>query len=242
MYKVSRYLNRVSVKRCHYSTNIKQEAPSVPTYFHNEANLPEKLNQTDNKSVKIQAVHDAVKQTTGMESKIVNNNSSAVPPRPLFSVGDVAGATSKNTHNYFSSYKEFCKGMAYLGVGIGVTFFLFDQHERLDESERKMEMMKKKQKEVVVQMQSYKNKLNKIAIDNAKKNVVLQGKMQMHIALLRKQLIELGVEPVDIEKAIQQFEEDVKVDIAANTVELWVPGESDVKRLIPDPHEYSQRR
>lgn len=225
------------LQRCRYSTDMK---PKVPTFFHDESTAPQKLiidnaqAQTDNNATS-KAIEDAIGQGTG-------NQASITAPTPIFSNGDVAGATSKNTHNYFSSYKEFCKGIAYLGVGLGVTFFLFDQHERLDESERKMNMMRKKQKEIAMQMQNYKNKLNKIAIENAKKNVILQGKMQMHIALLRQQLIDLGAEPIDIENAIQQFEKDVKVDIAANTVELWVPGESDVKRLIPNPHEYSQRR
>lgn len=227
------------LQRYHYSSDTK---PKVPTFFHNELNVPEKLNienvtpiQTDKNNATVTAIEEAVGKSTGNMAKMV-------APKPIFSNGDVAGATSKNTHSYFSSYKEFCKGIAYLGVGLGVTFFLFDQHERLDESERKMNLMRKKQKELAVQMQTYKTKLSKIAIENAKKNVILQGKMQMHIALLRKQLIELGAEPIDIENAIQQFEKDVKVDVAANAVELWVPGESEIKRLIPDPHEYSQRK
>lgn len=151
-------------------------------------------------------------------------------------------SSSVDTSNYFRSYKDFCMGMAYLGIGTGVIFFIFDQHERLDESERQMTMMKKKQKELVVQMQNYKNKLSKIAVENAKKNVMLQGKMQMHIALLREQLLDIGIDPVTIDIAIDKFEQEVKIDIASNTVELWVPGESKLKSLIPDPHEYTKKK
>lgn len=149
---------------------------------------------------------------------------------------------STDTYNYFKSYKDFCIGIAYLGVGTGVIFFIFDQHDRLDVSERQMKMMKKKQKELVLQMQTYKTKLNKIASENAKKNVMLQGKMQMHIALLREQLLEAGIDPVTIDNAINKFEDEVKVDVSGNTVELWVPGESKLKSLIPDPHEYNKKK
>lgn len=145
---------------------------------------------------------------------------------------------NSDTVNYFQSYKEFCKGMAYLGVGIGVLYTLFDQHERLEESERQLEMMKKKQRDIAVQVQGYKTKLNKLATENAKKNVIVQGKMQMHIALLREQLREAGLEPVAIAAAVQRFEHDVKIDVQATAVDLWVPGDDAIKQYIPDPHEY----
>lgn len=245
--------------------NDMNVSPNPPSFFHNESNLPKKINDLVGK--------DNI-EDMGKKNEVENKFTASIqPPKPHFDLlgspapqlaipppvftnldssqmksGDsrilskTPGSSSTDTQNYFQSYKDFCMGMAYLGVGTAVIYFMFDQHERLDVSERQMQMMKKKQKDLVVQVQTYKNKLNKIAVENAKKNIVLQGKMQMHIALLRQQLREMGVEPVDIDKAIEQFEQDVKVDIAANSVELWVPGESALKRMIPDPHEYSKRK
>ena len=101
-----------------------------------------------------------------------------------------------------------------------------------------MTLMRKKQREIANQMATYKSKLNKIAIDNGKNNVILQGKLQMHIALLRKQLHDNNIDPINIDEAIRQFEENVKIDIVSNKVELWIPGESEVKKYVPDTHEY----
>lgn len=190
-------------------------------------------------------VHSNSQQNQGSSLPLTNigNNDEINNTNTNINHNDYDKSTPSNdTSNYFKSYKDFCMGIAYLGVGTCVIFFIFDQYERLDVSERQMQMMKKKQKELVSQMQTYKTKLNKIAAENAKKNVILQGKMQMHIALLREQLLEAGIDPVTISNAIDKFEEEVKIDVAGNKVELWVPGESKLKSLIPDPHEYNKKK
>lgn len=266
-FKRLRFVNRFA-----YSTTSNNNSTgNPPSFFHNEENLPDKLD-TSNSKIDLTAKSDTKEEGKKLPPKTHFDTegfktSSISAPKPLFSndaghilpppppVGSNSTAplnsgsngvstvsTSHDTSNYFKSYKDFCKGMAYLGVGMGVIFFMFDQHERLDVSERQMQMMKKKQREAVTQMQTYKTKLNKIAIDNAKKNVITQGKMQMHVALLREQLIELGYDPVTIDKAVEKFESDVKIDVTGNTVNLWVPGESKLKSLIPDPHEYNKKK
>ncbi|KAK6201062.1 uncharacterized protein RJT21DRAFT_31353 [Scheffersomyces amazonensis] len=61
--------------------------------------------------------------------------------------------------------------------------------------------------------------------DNDKRNF----KMSLHIALLRKQLIELGVDPADIEVAIKEFEKNVKADNSIKNVSgqsLWLDDNS----------------
>ena len=242
----------------YYSTASGSNSGNPPSFFHNEANLPKKIEPVPENTVLAKKEPVSLPPKTHFEDNsgvdsaktALSAQQAVMPPKPLFS--DPANASlppptpppgpSADTSNYFRSYKDFCKGMAYLGVGMGVIFFMFDQHERLDVSERQMQLMKKKQKELVLQMQTYKNKLNKVAVENAKKNVLVQGKMQMHVALLREQLLELGADPVSIAMAIDKFEQDVKVDVASNTVELWVPGESKLKSLIPDPHEYSKKK
>lgn len=235
-----------------------------PTFFHNQPNLPEKMapmetHLTKSDQTTMSRILAAVGATIGGKASLTSkaqeqaqtqahSTTSAllppppppvVPPRSIFSTPE---DKAQDTKNYFQGYKDFCKGMAYLGIGMATMFFLFDQYERLDESERQMKMMKKKQADLVAQMQNYKSKLKKVAIDNARQNVITQGKMQMHIALLRKQLEDLGVEPTDIDAAVEEFEHTIKIDVVGNRVELWVPGENDIKRLIPDPHEYNKKR
>ena len=233
-----------SVANTNTSTDINSTPPS---FFHNETNLPKKIEELHGTSHAISKLNE--ESTRAVATTIQTTASQpagVVAPRSIFSTdhsGNGNGGSDKdNNISYFQSYRDFCMGMAYLGVGTGVVYLLFDQHERLDESERQMNMMKKKQKDVAVQLQNYKVKLNKISVEKAKKSVLLQGKMQMHIAMLRKQLTDAGMDPIDIESAIHQFESDVKIDISANTVELWVPGDKEIKKYIPDPHEYSQRR
>lgn len=251
MHRLSSLPARLKLRKLNYSTNAQAPDPpgsnatgalpnTPPSYFHNGSKLPEKLEAAPSE-VNGASANGPVETTQTPPSRPASPPPPPpVPPKALFAKQEEP--VSPETGNYFNNYKEFCKGMAYLGVGMGVVFFMFEQHERLDESERKMRMMKKKQKELVVQMQTYKNKLTRITADNAKNTVMLQGKMQMHIALLRQQLLESGIEPVKIDEAIQRFQEDVKVDITANSVELWVPGEKEIKRLIPDPHEYNKRK
>lgn len=61
--------------------------------------------------------------------------------------------------------------------------------------------------------------------DNAKRDF----KMGLHIALLRKQLIELGAKPIDIEAAIKEFEQNVRADNSiknVNSQSLWLDDNS----------------
>mgnify|MGYP004711223449 CR=1 FL=1 len=215
-----RQLSKIRIRL--YSTigNDSSNVSKPPTFFHNESNLPAKIETT--------------KPTT-----------SIIPPKPIFNNDNNDNNDNNNDSNnkdtkinYFDSYKEFCKGIAYLGIGTSILYLILEQHERVEESERKMTLMRKKQREIANQMATYKSKLNKIAIDNGKNNVILQGKLQMHIALLRKQLHDNNIDPISIDEAIRQFEENVKIDIVSNKVELWIPGESEVKKYVPDTHEY----
>mmetsp|Transcript_7668 Transcript_7668/g.9494 ORF Transcript_7668/g.9494 Transcript_7668/m.9494 type:complete len:221 (-) Transcript_7668:126-788(-) len=61
-------------------------------------------------------------------------------------------------------------------------------------------------------------------------------KMGLHIAFLRKQLVDLGVDPVDIETAIKEFERSVRADNSIKNVSgqsLWL---DDKSRMYPSIH------
>ncbi|RCK67345.1 hypothetical protein Cantr_02928 [Candida viswanathii] len=70
-------------------------------------------------------------------------------------------------------------------------------------------------------------------------------KMGLHVALLRKQLVDLGYEPVDIDAAIREFEKNVKQDNSikhVNNQYLWLDDKSDLKPYLPDPVEYDKAK
>ncbi|KAH3666793.1 hypothetical protein OGAPHI_003242 [Ogataea philodendri] len=138
-----------------------------------------------------------------------------------------------------------------IGLGIGLSSFaisvtlgwlLSDMSEKVQEGERQMKLLRKNQKEMLIQMQNYKKKITLASVENSKKHLMIQGKMQMHVALLREQLIDQGIDPVSIDEAIDKFEENVKMETTPTTINLWVPGESRLKSLIPDAHEYTRNK
>lgn len=54
-------------------------------------------------------------------------------------------------------------------------------------------------------------------------------KMGLHIAMLRKQLLDAGMKPVDLEEAVKEFENSVKADNSIKNVTgqyLWLDDKS----------------
>ncbi|KAI5951638.1 hypothetical protein KGF54_004712 [Candida jiufengensis] len=70
-------------------------------------------------------------------------------------------------------------------------------------------------------------------------------KMGLHIAMLRKQLIDSGMKPVELDEAVKEFESKVKADNSMKNVTgqyLWLDDSSDYKPYIPDAMEYDKIR
>lgn len=70
-------------------------------------------------------------------------------------------------------------------------------------------------------------------------------RMGLHIALLRKQLEDHGVEPATIEEALKQFEQLVRVDNLIKNVlsqNLWIDDGSELKQYLPDYQEYDKKK
>lgn len=136
-------------------------------------------------------------------------------------------------------YLAICTSIAYLTIAGALIYVLIDQRKQVKRYRKQLIITKKSQKEMLIQTQHYKKKLTMNATKTAKNQAVIQGKMQVHIALLRQQLIDQGLDPVTIDKALKVFEEQVKMTTTGAAVTLWIPGESNMKSLIPDPNEYS---
>ncbi|OBA19948.1 hypothetical protein METBIDRAFT_79271 [Metschnikowia bicuspidata var. bicuspidata NRRL YB-4993] len=69
-------------------------------------------------------------------------------------------------------------------------------------------------------------------------------KMSMHIALLRKQLMELGADPKDIPDVTKEFDKHAKVSNSVQNLTgnaIWLTDESEYKGLMPDYREYDRK-
>lgn len=70
-------------------------------------------------------------------------------------------------------------------------------------------------------------------------------KMSLHIALLRKQLLDSGISPLEIESAVKEFEKNVRIDNSSRNVSgqaLWLDDGSELKSFTPDCHEYDKKQ
>ena len=76
--------------------------------------------------------------------------------------------------------------------------------------------------------------------DNQKRNF----KMALHVAFLRHQLIQLGHDPIAIDKVINEYEKSVKIDNSLKNVtgqSLWINDDSELKNYLPDVHDYDKK-
>lgn len=64
-------------------------------------------------------------------------------------------------------------------------------------------------------------------------------KMSLHIAMLRKQLMDLGVSPIELDLAIKEFEKNVKLDNSIKNVTgqyLWLDDSSGMLKILVSTH------
>lgn len=145
---------------------------------------------------------------------------------------------SPNQYNFNNKYLNLAKTFTVGAIGASLILYVVDQRERVDELERQLSVQRKNQKDLVSQIQNYKRKVNNLNIENSKRDVIIQGRLQTHIALLRQQLINAGLSPVDVLEAKKQFKDEVKMSISSQSIDLWVPSSSGLKPVFPDLMEY----
>lgn len=152
-----------------------------------------------------------------------------------------SGETGQRPNSSFQRYLDICRGFAYLAMAGSITWLLYDQRQEIEKTKRQVGLMKRSQKDMLIQMQNYKKKAAATTVRDTQKHTMIEGKMQMHIALLRQQLLEQHVDPVTIDRAIEEFEEKVRMATSLSSVTLYVPGEPAIKSLIPDANEYLKK-
>lgn len=102
-------------------------------------------------------------------------------------------------------------------------------------------------KTLQLQQQNFLNsrKQQELQILEERRNVAKRAfKMSLHIAMLRKQLSDLAVEPVDVDAAIKEFEKTVKISNSIQNVTghaMWMEESSPLVPFRPDYREYDAK-
>lgn len=82
------------------------------------------------------------------------------------------------------------------------------------------------------------------ALKDRKDSSRRQFKMAVHIALLRQQLEDAGIAPVEIDEALSQFDKNVRMSSSlqgGGDFSIWLDDASQLKKHIPDSREYDRR-
>ncbi|CAH6723685.1 hypothetical protein CLIB1444_18S01090 [[Candida] jaroonii] len=69
-------------------------------------------------------------------------------------------------------------------------------------------------------------------------------KMSLHIALLRKQLEDNGIDPIKIDSAIKEFEKNVRLENSVRNStgqSLWLDENSELRTRLPNIHDYDRK-
>lgn len=96
--------------------------------------------------------------------------------------------------------------------------------------------------EVYLKQMNAQRKKRELQILNERKSVLQrQMKMALHIAMLRKQLIDNGQDPASIDTIQQEYSKSIKMENSISNVSgtaLWISDDSDYKAHLPNAREY----
>ncbi|GME71201.1 unnamed protein product [Ambrosiozyma monospora] len=154
-------------------------------------------------------------------------------------------ASSRNSHE--STGAQLSKMIKEGGIGLllatlatMIVVVYMEQDDKIQQLEKQSAMLKKRQKEMLIQVQSMKKNVMSQVTEANKSNILTQGRMQMHIALLKKQLEDQGMDPVEVSTALDMFEDEIKMENSKQGINLWIPSGSSMKSYLPDAHEYKR--
>lgn len=178
------------------------------------------------------------------------------------------GSILKNPPSYFSDsvknnhyvpikdrtttkYNEMKKPILEFAMIISVAtlcFFAIDNYRVRTDLQDKLESeqikMKEAQEFLTRQMNAARKK-RELQILNERKMVKMREmKLSLHVAMLRKQLQDHGIQPKSIEECVNEYENSVKMENSISNVSgtmLWVADDSNIKGYIPNVREYDVR-
>ncbi|CUS23113.1 LAQU0S08e02410g1_1 [Lachancea quebecensis] len=138
--------------------------------------------------------------------------------------------------------------LAMLFSVLALSFFAVDNYRARLTAELRLEeqaLKARQAQELIAKQLNAQRKKRELQILNERKLVqTRQMKVALHVAMLRKQLLDAGLAPASIEDALQEFERHVRMENSISNVSgtrLWVTDESPAKQFVPDVREYEAR-
>lgn len=202
-----------------------------PSYFSDVNNIPEEF--PIDKTTSNGAINDSVKYPTGNDFR--HDYDTRKQQREYDEYQDNSGKSIKE----LSSLIAMC-GLTYIAVDNYINRIELQRSlteiaaiNQLKLHEQKVLFVSNQQKKEVRMLQERR--------DSARRAY----KLTLHIALLRKQLEDAGIEPATIADALKEFESHVKVDnLSRNLGNLvfWLDDDSELKAYVPEVIEYDKRR
>lgn len=146
------------------------------------------------------------------------------------------------------SGKNASKDFARILAMVTLVYFAVDNYQgRLKVEKMNEEITAINRKTLQIQQQNYLKARKQQDLRALKERVEVSKrcfKMSMHIAILRKQLLDLGVDPKDIPEVSEEFEKNTKISNSVQNLTgtaMWLTDDSEYKGLMPDFREYDRK-
>ena len=154
------------------------------------------------------------------------------PPRTENHIESVGNNLNYDNQTQTGSTGSSFVGRAYFIAIVALSYLAYDNFNYNVKVEKLNNELTTMKKALQVQQANFLNvRRNKDLqmIEERKDHEKKSFRMALHIALLRKQLAELGVDPIGIDSAMQEFEKSVKVDNSIKNISgqsLWLEDDS----------------
>lgn len=175
--------------------------------------------------------------------KYTTSNGPRFIPQPLFN-GSTPPAPFTQSVQSSLSRKPFLEIGIIISLGALSYFAIDNYNERMKlESKLNNQVIKSQQMQKVYlkQMNAQRKKRELQILNERKSGLQRQMKMALHIAMLRKQLVDLDQEPVSIETIQQEYTKSIKMENSISNVSgtaLWITDDSTYKAYLPNAREY----
>ncbi|CEP62523.1 uncharacterized protein LALA0_S05e07536g [Lachancea lanzarotensis] len=170
------------------------------------------------------------------------------PPRPVVSSVSTSiplSPASARVQNQDATSRKYLQDLVTVISVLALSLLAFDSYRVRVKLEAKLEQDTehfKKTQDLVTKEFNANRKKRELQILNERKRVQTRElKVALHVALLRKQLEDLGVQPASVNQALQEFEKNAKMENSTSNVSgtrLWITENSPCKGYISDVREY----
>lgn len=123
-------------------------------------------------------------------------------------------------------------GRAYFVAIVALSYLAYDNFNynvKVEKLNNELTTMKKALQVQQVNFLNARRSKDLQMIEERKDNEKRSFRMALHIALLRKQLADLGIDPIGVDSAIKEFEKSVKIDNSIKNISgqsLWLEDNS----------------